>query len=79
MKILVQEPRKSTIRLWIPYCFLSGRLLSKIISKNSQDFRLSADQINLLVKGLKEAKKHFGKLTLVEVESKDQEHVKITL
>lgn len=79
MRIFVQEANESPIHIWIPYCFLSGKLIAKIINKNSSNFKLTPAQINMLVKGLKQVRKQFGKLVFVEVESKDQDHVKITL
>lgn len=53
---------------------IAGRTLA-----GREDFPLTETQLRLLANGLREARRDFGRLTLVDVETADGEIVKIVL
>ena len=65
----------------VPYSLLGSGLILRAISGAAQqaEVPLTAQQMRLLVDGLKEAKARFGSLTLVDIMAADGETVKITL
>ncbi len=79
MKILVKSKDEPTIRLWIPNFLISAKFLYKIIKKNAKEFSLTEQQYKIVVRGLKESKRYFPKLEIINVETHDQDRVKITL
>lgn len=79
MKILVKSNDEPTIRLWIPNFLISAKFLYRMIQKNTKEFSITEQQFKVVVRGLKESIRYFPKLEIINVETHDQERVKITL
>lgn len=83
MKIYIQEKEKKPIRVWIPNSLLTSRLTMMIartaINKEKEQLPVNMDQLETVMKALKDSVNIFGHYELVNIESSDGEIVKIVL
>lgn len=64
----------------IPNCLLGlGAWGLRVASRYSDDIPVTPEQLRVLIRELKKARRTFGRLTLVDIESADGEKVKIVL
>ncbi|NLC88796.1 MAG: hypothetical protein GX681_01870 [Clostridiaceae bacterium] len=88
MRIQIRSEEAKKINIRVPNSLLTSKLLLRLVSKQSSWSDDPEDQktrtmllelMPVLKQSIRNTKKKYGKFTLVEVESKDGEYVKITL
>lgn len=80
MKIKVKENGRPTLFIPFPLFFITNRLSQKLIKKFlPNSVPISAEDINRFFICLRQCKKQFGSLILVEVEGANGDKVKIQL
>ena len=80
MKIKVRD-KDTRFTLFLPNCLIFGGLVTKVVSAvaKEKDIKLTSEQIREICAALKQARRDFGKLRLVDVRAKNGDIVEITL
>ncbi|MDY4787751.1 MAG: hypothetical protein SO253_00345 [Bacilli bacterium] len=78
MKIIIEDSNKIIHKLYIPNFLITNKLAISILNNYSKDY-LDKNTLNFIMKEIKKTTKKYRNFTLVEIFSKDNEHIKITI
>lgn len=78
MKIIIEDSSKIIHKLYIPNFLITNKLAISILNNYSKDY-LDKNNLLIFMKEIKKIAKKYRNFTLVEIFTKDNEHIKITI